>query len=132
MESTKIGQVAREAGVTVDTVRFYERRGVIPPPEREPSGYRRYPATTAGRIRLTRSLQALGFTLDEIVDALASLDAGDASCAGERWRLERVLERIDSRLAVLRGVRAEVVGVLEESQTGRCRFCQDVADQVRP
>ncbi|MBO0686785.1 MAG: MerR family DNA-binding transcriptional regulator [Candidatus Dormibacteraeota bacterium] len=132
MESIKIGQVAREAGVTVDTIRFYERRGVIPPPEREPSGYRRYPASTAGRIRLTRSLQALGFTLDEVVDALVSLDAGDATCAGERWRLERVLERIDTRLDELQRVRAEVVDVLQESQTGSCRLCRDAAGQIRP
>jgi DNA-binding transcriptional MerR regulator len=43
MPSGKIGHVAREAGVTIDTVRFYERRGVLPTPQREPSGYRRYP-----------------------------------------------------------------------------------------
>src|SRR2546423_14774756 len=70
----KIGQVARDAGVTVDTVRFYERRGVLPVPEREISGYRRYAEDAADRIRLAKSLQALGFTLSEVVDSLAGLD----------------------------------------------------------
>lgn len=129
MSSIRIGHVARDAGVTVDTVRFYERRGLIPPPEREPSGYRRYPDGTARRIRLTRSLQALGFTLDEVVDALRSLDAGEATCASERWRFERVLERIDARLAELHRVRGEVVQVLEESHAGHCRFCRGEVDQ---
>jgi DNA-binding transcriptional MerR regulator len=129
MRSVKIGQVAREAGVTVDTVRFYERRGLIPAPGREPSGYRRYPDDTARRIGLTKSLQALGFTLDEILDALRSLDAGEATCAGERWRFERVLERIDSRLAELHRVRRDVVEVLELSHAGHCRICQREPDQ---
>jgi DNA-binding transcriptional MerR regulator len=129
MRSVKIGQVAREAGVTVDTVRFYERRGLIRTPEREPSGYRRYPDDTARRIRLTKSLQALGFTLDEVLDALRSLDAGEATCAGERWRFERVLERIDSRLAELDRVRRDVVEVLELSHAGHCRICGGKADQ---
>ena len=66
----KIGQLARAAGVTVDTVRFYERRGVLPQAARLPSGYRVYTAATVERIRLARTLQALGFTLDEVVDAL--------------------------------------------------------------
>jgi DNA-binding transcriptional MerR regulator len=121
--SLKIGEVAREAGVTVDAVRFYERRGVLPPAERQPSGYRSYTAETVERIRLTKSLQALGFTLDEVVDALGRLDTGDATCASERWRFEQVLERIDTKMAELRRVRRAVVGVLEASHAGRCQVC---------
>ncbi len=124
IQSGKIGQVARDAGVTVDTVRFYERRGLIPVPGREPSGYRRYGDGTAERIRLTKSLQALGFTLDEVVDALRSLDSGEATCAGERWRFERVLERIDARLTELQRVRQNVVEVLELSHAGHCSVCR--------
>lgn len=125
MTSLKIGQVARDAGVSVDTVRFYERRGVLPTPVREPSGYRRYTQTAAQRIRLTRSLQALGFTLDEVIDALASLDTGEATCEGERWRFEQVLERIDAKLAELHRVRRNVVEVLAASHADHCAVCQD-------
>ena len=73
----KIGQVADAAGVSVDTVRFYERRGVLPAPERLPSGYRTYGSATVERIRLARRLQALGLTLDEVIDALHATDTGE-------------------------------------------------------
>lgn len=119
----KIGQVARDAGVTVDTVRFYERRGVLPAPERQPSGYRMYTADAVERIRLTKSLQALGFTLDEVVDALGRLDTGEATCSSERWRFEQVLDRIDAKLSELRRVRRDVVAVLEATHRGHCEVC---------
>ena len=118
----KIGQLARTAEVSIDTVRFYERRGVLPRPQRQPSGYRTYDETTIERIRLARSLQRLGLTLDEVVDALHAHDRGNATCATERWRLETVLERIDGRIADLKRVRHDVVGVLAECDAGRCRM----------
>jgi DNA-binding transcriptional MerR regulator len=71
---------------------------------------------------LTKSLQALGFTLDEIVDALHGLEEREATCANQRWRLEKVLERIDGILAHLQSVRTNVVTVLESSHAGRCSF----------
>src|SRR3954447_9998410 len=64
--SVKIGQIAKRAGVTVDTVRFYERVGVLPEPARRPSGYREYEPAVIDRIRLTRELQAIGFSLTEV------------------------------------------------------------------
>ncbi|WP_435592661.1 MerR family transcriptional regulator [Nocardia sp. bgisy118] len=119
----KIGQVAKDAGVTVDTVRYYERRGVLPAPQREPSGYRHYGPDAADHIRLTKSLQALGFTLDEVVDAFRDLDDGDTTCANQRWRLEQVLHRIDTQLAHLQQVRASAMTVLESSHAGQCDHC---------
>ncbi len=118
----KIGQLARTAEVSIDTVRFYERRGVLPRPRRQPSGYRTYDETTLERIKLARSLQRLGLTLDEVIDALHAHDRGDAVCGTERWRLEMVLERIDGKIADLKRVRRDVVGVLEECDAGRCRM----------
>ena len=118
----KIGQVADQSGVSVDTVRFYERRGVLPAPERLPSGYRTYTAATVERIRLARRLQALGLTLDEVVDALHATDQGDATCASERWRLEAVVERIDAKIAELRTVRREVAKVMGACDRGECVF----------
>jgi DNA-binding transcriptional MerR regulator len=118
----KIGQVAAQASVSVDTVRFYERRGVLPTPERTPSGYRTYTAATVERIRLARRLQTLGLTLDEVVDALHATDRGDATCASERWRLEAVLERIDAKIGELRAVRREVTKVMGACDRGECVF----------
>src|SRR5918911_2285762 len=98
----KIGQVADEADVSVDTVRFYERRGVLPAPQRRPSGYREYPASTVERIRTARALQHLGFTLEEVIEALRAHDAGTATCASELWRLEAVGEGIHAKNAGMR------------------------------
>ena len=118
----KIGEMARQAGVTIDTVRFYERRGVLPAPDRLPSGYRVYDTAAVERVRFARELQSLGFTLDEVVDALHTYDAEDPTCADQRWRLERALDRIDQKIAELRETRAEGIAVLDDCTDGHCRF----------
>jgi DNA-binding transcriptional MerR regulator len=118
----KIGQVAAEAGVTIDTVRFYERRGVLPPPERRPSGYRDYTPQVVERLRMARALQQLGFTLDEVIDALRAHDAGESSQASQLWRLEAVVDRIDTKIAELRRTRRSITDTIAECRSGRCRF----------
>jgi DNA-binding transcriptional MerR regulator len=118
----RIGEMAKRAGVTIDTVRFYERRGVLPPPDRLPSGYRVYDTAAVDRVRFARELQGLGFTLDEVVDALHTYDAEDPTCADQRWRLERALDRIDQKIAELRRTRADVIAVLDDCTDGHCRF----------
>ena len=127
----KIGEVAGQAGVTVDTVRFYERVGVLPSPARTESGYRDYEPGTVERIRLTRELQAIGFTLNEAVDALAAHDAGDATCESERWRLQAVLDRVDAKLADLTALRGRIVDAQHACEQGRCRFISEPADYAR-
>lgn len=116
----KIGEVAGAAGVTVDTIRFYERRGVLPEPDRRPSGYRDYPVDIVERIRLARSLQGVGLTLDEIVDALAAHDAGGATCDSERWRLDAALERVEQRIAELQAVRRAIRRTRADCESGAC------------
>src|SRR4051812_33198016 len=118
----KIGQVAADAEVSVDTVRFYERRGVLPTPQRRPSGYREYSPDTVERIRRARALQQLGFTLDEIIDALRAHDAGETTGADHLWRLEAVVDRIDSKIADLRRTRRDITRSLAECRAGRCQF----------
>lgn len=118
----KIGEIASEAGVTVDTVRFYERVGVLPPPARTESGYRDYERDTVERIKLTRELQAIGFTLTDAVDALAAHDAGNATCRSEQWRLDAVLARVDAKLAELSALRRRIVKAQDACTDGRCVF----------
>lgn len=112
----KIGQVAEEAGVSVDTVRFYERRGVLPAAERRPSGYREFTPAAVERIRTAKALQELGFTLDEVVDALHS----HGTCEDERWRLEVVIDRFDTKIAELERARHNAVETLRNCRAGRC------------
>jgi DNA-binding transcriptional MerR regulator len=118
----KIGQVAAQAGVSIDTVRFYERRGVLPAPDRTPSGYRTYQESTVERIRFARSLQHLGFTLDEAIDALHSNDTGTATCESELWRMQAVIDRIDTKIAELQATRRDVSETMAACQQGHCRF----------
>lgn len=118
----KIGQVAQRAGVSVDTVRFYERRGVLPAADRRPSGYRVFSESTVDRIRTTKAMQDIGFTLDEVIDALHAHDAGAATCDSERWRLEAVVDRIDTRIADLQQARRHALKVLDDCRTGHCQL----------
>ncbi|MFI6502747.1 MerR family transcriptional regulator [Nonomuraea typhae] len=118
----RIGQVAREAGVSVDTVRFYERRGLLPVAERRESGYRVFGPEAAGRIRMVKVMQDLGFTLDEAAEALAAHDSGGATCESERWRLEAVVARLDARIGELVKARGAAVQAVEDCHAGRCRL----------
>jgi len=118
----RIGQIARQAGVSVDAVRFYERRGLLPAAQRRPSGYRVFDASAVDRIRIAKAMQDLGFTLDEIIDALHAHDTGDATCASERWRLEAVVDRLDARIAELQRARANAARTLDACRAGKCRL----------
>ena len=125
----RIGAVAKQAGVSVDTVRFYERVGLLPTPARTESGYRDYEPATIGRIQLTRKLKAIGFTLADAIDALAAHDAGGATCESERWRLQVVLDRVDAQLAELNALRARIVRAQDACTNGHCEFITPRADR---
>jgi DNA-binding transcriptional MerR regulator len=118
----KIGQVALQAGVSVDTVRFYERRGVLPAAQRRPSGYRVFTEAAVERIRTAKALQDMGLTLDEVIDALHAHDAGGATCESERWRLEAVVDRLTARIAELDRARRNTLEILDDCRAGRCRL----------
>lgn len=117
----KIGQFARQAGVGTDTVRFYERRGVLARAARTSSGYRSFTAADVERILFVKALQGLGFTLDEVVALLRAVDAGTASCVSERARFEEVLARVDAQLRELRAVRRRLTQTLHQCEGGACR-----------
>ncbi|MEO6469209.1 MAG: MerR family transcriptional regulator [Acidimicrobiia bacterium] len=120
----RIGEVADQAGITVDAVRYYERRGLLPAAARRPSGYRMFDTTTVERLDLIRQFQALGLTIAEIRSALAAHDAGDATCDSERWRIEAVRGRIDAKIAELTALRARVDSVLTACAAGSCALAQ--------
>ena len=80
METLTIGQLARQAEVNVETLRYYERRGLIPEPPRKESGYRQYPPDDLARIRFIKHAKELGFTLKEILDLLTLRVDPETSC----------------------------------------------------
>lgn len=108
------GALAEAAQVNIETLRYYERRGVIPPPGRSPSNYRRYPADTVQRVRFIKHAQDLGFTLDEIKDLL-SLRATRGARAGQvRNKASAKMADIDKRIAALEHMRAALAYLVEE------------------
>jgi DNA-binding transcriptional MerR regulator len=120
----RIGAFADAAGVSVDAVRFYERRGVLRPAPRTAGGYRTFDERDLDRVLLARQLQALGLTVEEVVEALTAHDAGGATCASERWRLEQVEARIEERMAALRRTRRLVREALAACDEGDCLLTQ--------
>jgi Cu(I)-responsive transcriptional regulator len=112
-----IGQLARQAGVPIDTIRYYERESVLPPPLRSANGYRHYGPDDARRLNFVRRAKELGFTLDEIRGLLALSDARHADMASVRDAAEEKLELIQRRIAELERVR-EALRVLVDACPG--------------
>jgi Hg(II)-responsive transcriptional regulator len=101
MHGLRTGQVAKHAGVKVETLRYYERVGLLDTPPRTASGYRVYPAATVSRIRFIRRVKALGFTLQEIAEFLALRVSPTASSAEMKARAQAKLAAIEEKLRTL-------------------------------
>ena len=107
--SHTIGGLAKAAGVGVETVRYYQRRGLLPEPARPPGEVRRYGDEDARRLRFIRSAQAAGFTLAEI-KALLDLDAADDRARARELAQARVAA-LDEKIAELRKAREALAGL---------------------
>jgi len=108
----KVGEVATRAGVNVETLRYYERRGLMPQPDREPSGHRRYDEETVRFLRAIKEAQALGFTLSEIGDVLKTVRRSGRPSEALRIRMASKIDEIDGRIAGLRRMREELARVV--------------------
>lgn len=107
------GALARLAGVSPDTLRHYEAKGLLPKARRSPNGYREYPAEACARVRLVRRAVVLGFTLDELARVLALRDRGGAPCRSVRALAGDKLRRLEDRLAEVAAARDQLQAVLE-------------------
>ena len=104
-ELLRIGDVASRAGVSVDTVRHYERKGVLRNVPRDRSGYRRYEEDAVQRILVIRRAITLGFSLDELADIFRERAAGKPPCGRVRDLAGRKLAELDERIAALTALR---------------------------
>jgi DNA-binding transcriptional MerR regulator len=102
------GELARLAGVSTDTLRHYERKGVLPAPQRAPNGYRRYPPEALARVRLVRRALGVGFTLAELATILRARERGRAPCREVRALAARKLAQVEARLEELLALREEL------------------------
>lgn len=105
MPTLTIGKVALEAGLAIDTIRYYEREGLLPAPARRPSGYRDYPADTVKRLRFIRRAKDLGFTLGEIADLLQLTERSQHDMAGMKQAAEAKLTLVKAKLSELERMR---------------------------
>jgi len=110
----RVGEVARRSGVGVETLRFYERSGLLDRPARTENGYRLYGEEVLERLAFIKRAQALGFTLDEIGRVIAEKRAGQTPCAHVREIVRRRLQELDERMAQMRRYRREVAAALAE------------------
>lgn len=111
----RIGDVAERAGVNVETLRYYERRGLLPEPVRSPGGHREYEEDAVRFVQAVKEAQSLGFSLSEIEEFMALTRRSPGRVSQEaRSRLTEKLEEIDARLAALRRMRAGVERALYE------------------
>ena len=108
----RVGEVAERAGVNVETLRYYERRGLLPTPERTPSGHRRYDEETVRFLGAIKQAQAVGFTLAEIADYLRAAGRSTAPSEALRVRMAAKIDQIDGRIAALRRMRDELARVV--------------------
>ena len=111
MEILSIGQVARRAGVGVETIRFYEREGVLEAPPRRASGYRQYSEDVIKRIRFIKRAQRLGFSLKEITELLLLRVDGQTTCEDVKERTRAKIAEVERKQVELQRMRRALLQV---------------------
>ncbi|WP_449252207.1 Cd(II)/Pb(II)-responsive transcriptional regulator [Chitinimonas lacunae] len=119
----KIGELAQRTGCQVETVRYYEREGLLPPPGRSQGNYRMYGESHVERLQFIRHCRALDMTLDEIRVLLASRDAPDQSCAEANALLDAHIGHVAARIEELRRLEAQLLDLRH-----RCGAAQAARD----
>ena len=125
-EHLSIGALAKAADVNVETIRYYQRRGLLDEPAKPLGGHRRYAVSAAARVRFIKRAQLHGFTLEEIRELLLLEDG--QSCQATRLLAERKLDLIEERIADLSRIRRLLRGLITECVEGeRPRACPIIA-----
>lgn len=109
-----IGEVADRAEVNIETLRYYERKGLIQKPPRTASNYRAYPAETVRRVRFVKRAQQLGFSLVEIGELLSLRASPKSRCGDVRDRAEAKIADIDDKMRTLRRMKKALTGLVSE------------------
>jgi MerR family transcriptional regulator, copper efflux regulator len=117
MNGLTIGEVAKRARVHIETLRYYERRGLLASPLRSKSNYRQYTDDIVRRVRFIKAAQALGFSLKEINELLSLRAAPQASCTDIRTRTETKITDIDAKIDWLIAMKHALLRLVEECST---------------
>jgi MerR family mercuric resistance operon transcriptional regulator len=113
MKKLRIGELAKNAKVNIETIRYYERRGLIPKPPRSESGYRQYPEETVERIKFIKSAQKLGFSLAEILELLTLRLDPNTTCGEIKRRAEAKILQIEEKIKALQRMKKALMKLIE-------------------
>jgi MerR family copper efflux transcriptional regulator len=111
-----IGELAARSGLSTKAIRYYESIGLVPAPQRLPSGYRDYDEPTLGALAFIRAAQAVGLSLGEIRSILALRNEGEAPCGHVVELLRSRSAELDRRIAELESLRSDLVGLVEQAE----------------
>ena len=134
MDHTKItiGKVATAAGVNVETIRFYQRRGLLEEPHKTPGGFRHYDNATITRLRFIKRAQALGFSLEEVIGLLA-LEQSKA-CIQTHDAAVRKLQLVEERITDLQRIRLTLKSLVQQCEAGpaavSCPIIESLTDSA--
>ena len=113
----RIGELAKRAGVTPDTIRYYEREGLLDPPARTPAGYRDYGETALDDLRFIKSGKALGLRLTDVREVLAIASGGELPCDHVRATITARLQEVDEKIRELRDLRSTLMETFARHDT---------------
>jgi len=116
----RVGELAEAVGVAADTVRYYEKIGLLPAPARTSAEYRAYDAHAVDRLRFIQGAQRLGLSLADIADLLAIRDTGACPCEPAEGLLRRRLADLDAQMARLAALRAEMTTMIARLPSAHC------------
>lgn len=129
-EELTIGRLAKVAGVNVETIRYYQRRGLVEEPSKPLGGYRRYASSAVSRVRFIKRAQQLGFTLEEVTELLRLEDG--QNCRETRLLAENKLGSIEKRIADLTRMHRMLKGLIAECSRDQRRSCPIIATLLTP
>lgn len=118
MSQLTVSKLADEAGTSSDTVRYYERIGLLPEPDRSPSGYRLYEEDAIERVRFIKRTQRLGLRLEEIGQLLEIQERGLCPCGHTRALLQRRAAELDEEMAAITQLREDIQHMLDDLPPG--------------
>lgn len=117
----RVAELAAAVGVGSDTIRYYERTGLLPPPPRTSGGYRRFPPESVDRLRFIQGCQRLGLRLREIGELLSIRDTGECPCEPAETLLRHRIDELDQELARLNTLRGDLVRMVDALPVDPCR-----------
>jgi len=114
----RIGEIAKLSGVCVETLRFYEREGLIPKPARSQSGYRQYSETAVKQIQFIQHAKALGFSLKDIGELITLKTKPGTTCKGIRTKAQAKIDEIQQKIDALEEMKTALSPLIDQCQSG--------------